>query len=276
VSAVLAAITPVTNDATLTATPRTVKNDDGIPPALDATIYDTSVVDIVFEVTDTRPGHTYSIYRRTVGDINGLGTTEGAYELVPGISANFGPAKGVLTTVGTITGTVKLQYNPSAQRQLYDYEVRAYKNGEQVGVSTAIQTAAKDAVTTSGVNTSITPFTPSGGTADDNTQWYGVLLSSFTNAVNNQLIEGETVYIYGRLDPNHPAPTGLDQLQPDEDTISIGTVEYYDGTTEHPYPTFANGGLANGETGPNTVGAGYWVRASAYFSGLTAEVKVAE
>jgi hypothetical protein len=271
----VSAITPVANNPALSATAVEVKEDDGIFPTSGATGFDTSDVDILFEVTDTRPEHTYSIYRQTVGDINGLGTTAtGDYELVPGLSVNFGPAIGPVVAAGTIDGTVKLQYHPTAQRQQYNYQLRAYIDGVQVGADTDT-VAAKDAVTLGTVDTSIGAFGP----ANNQTRWYGVLLSGITSGVpaSKQLMEEETVYIYGRLDPNHPAPTAPDQDQPVESTTLIGdsAATYYDGSTEHPYPSYPAGDLSAGETGPSQ--PGYWIRASAYYvysgSTITAEVK---
>jgi hypothetical protein len=230
---------------------RTVTIDDA------TNILDTSVVDIVFEV-NTDPGYTYSIYRQAVGNSNGTGnTTAGDYAPVSAAMTNFGPA-------ATADGIVKLQYNPTPQRQIYNYQLRVYKDGEQIPGNAYTLTSQIAAKLT--LNVAVTTTAVSGA-VDAETQWYGVTPANITGlAATDELISGEAVYIYGRLNPNHPAPTSPAQNQPDGNTVLIGTARYYDGSTTYPWPT-----VPAGETPMMTTG--YWVQGSAYYNSVTGEVK---
>jgi hypothetical protein len=234
----------VTDDNSVTANP---------------TIIDTSVNAIYFEVTATRPGYTYSIYRQKVGEANGVGNTAtGDYELVPGIPVNFGPAAGNLLANGTINGTVKLQYEPTPQRQNYNYELRTYKDGESVGTDNQGATPAKNAINIGAVTNSA-DF----GTAPTVTRWYGVTPAGLGgNAYNSQLMSGEAVHIYARLNP--PAVTAPSVTGEPSSTADIGTAGYIDLAT-YTTPT--------GEIAPPATG--YWVKVNGDYdlSTLRAEVK---
>jgi hypothetical protein len=230
---------------------RTVRADDS------ANYLDTSVVAIVFEVYETRSGYTHSIYRQARGEPNGDGyDAKGDYELVPGIAANFEAAAGT-TSTGDYDAVVKLQYNPELPRQKYSYQLRWYKDGEEVDTQNYSPLAAKSPITYYYVTS-----TSSAGASTNEIRWYGV---ESTN-LSDELISVESISIYGRRDPNQPtAPVPPNQNQPSANTTLIGVAEYCDGTTAHPWPT----------TDALSSTPGYWVSASAYYdlSTLTAEVK---
>jgi hypothetical protein len=255
---------PLNQNASLAIATVTVRLDDGTTAA--PTYLDTSLVDIQFQVT-THPnsGYTYTIERQKIGETNGVGNaTKGDWEPVPGIPEKFPAAVGKITAGGT-DGIAKYQYNPTPQRQKYDYRVITYQGQEQIGTSNASTLAAKGAVTITTISQ-----TAASGAANAETRWYYVTPTNLTGATGGQLVSGESVYIYGRRDPNHPAPTPPDQSQPDDGTTLIGggAATWYDGSTAYPWPTTPAGTLPSAGTG-----AGYYINGSAYFGTLTAEVK---
>jgi hypothetical protein len=264
---------PATYNVGWTVSPVSVTADDGLPPATGATGADTSRNAIVFLVA-TEPGYTYSIYRQPIGETNGIGDeAKSTFDLVPG--ATFAAVAGTLDTTDA-DGIYKFQYTPDLQRQKYRYEIRAYKDGA-LADSTSTTTAARSAVGISSgdINTTVSFGTaPALDVIGTQTRWYYIDATDLTNTVSGQLISGESVYIYGRVNPNlsiTPAPSPSLQI---EGTTLVGdrAASYYDGSTANPWPTVANGLLSAGETAPPNV-RGYWVRGSAYYGSLTAEVK---
>jgi hypothetical protein len=271
----ITSVGPATTTVSFTAASLLITDDDDNITGVTSTNLDTSIRAIVFEVsTVPESGETYTIFRRKVGNENGTGSTEsGNWEPVTG-AVDFAPGKGTLSSSDG-DGIVKLQISVTAQqRQKYIYILKAYKDGEEVssyyspiyanGNSSAAIVAAKSAIT---INTSSIQTTAAFGEANAQTRWYGVLPADIKDSDGNplELIAGESVLIYGRLDPNHPVQTGANKPKPLESTSVIGTATYYTDALL----------AANTDTNkPNDVG--YWVRGvSAYYNddSLSAEVK---
>jgi hypothetical protein len=223
---------------------------------------DTSRNAIVFTFSTKDPEnkYTYSLYRQAVGETNGTGNeVKGDYELVPGIPEKFASAPGVANYGG---GVVKQQYTPDLQRQQYNYKVRVYEgaavyNDYEYSPSLPAKSSA------SGLFSYAYAATPPSGAANAETVWYLAYLTG-------ELQSGETVYVYGRRDPNHPAPTQPAQNQPVNSTELIGTAQYYDGSTAYPYPTPSP---ATEVVPSSSSGSGYYVKGSYYFTNLSGEVK---
>jgi hypothetical protein len=270
----LASVSPAATTVSFKAASLLITADDDNIAGVASTNLDTSIHAIVFEVaTVPESGETYTIFRRKVGNENGTGSTEsGNWEPVTG-AVDFAAGKGTLSD-GDGDGIVKLQLLVTAQqRQKYIYIIKAYKDGEELnpssgygpiyanGNSSDATIAAKAAIT---ISTGAIQTTTPVGETNAQTRWYGVLPTGFGGGVvNQQLISGESVYIYGRFNPN---PAGTTPVNADG-TILIGSATYYDSA--------AIGALTD-TVKPTAVG--YWIKGSAYYisspsSTLTAEVK---
>jgi hypothetical protein len=214
---------------------------------------DTSSYDILIQIK-AEPNAKYTVYRQVVGESNGTGSAiNGDYEPVTGLVDIAGAP-----SADNESGILKLQYTPSVQRQQYNYKVVGVKTGaypkEKIYSSSKAAKPSLYAYHSYNYYASLSGE----GTGASKTQYYYIGISGGSNG---QLMSGETITVYGRIDPAYNSPNYPAQSQPTGSTQLIGTAVYYSLTT---MPTVLG-----------SAPAGYYIRASAGLdiNSITCEVK---
>ena len=148
-----------------------------------------------------------------MGETNGTGAeVKEDYQLIQG---------SIAAGAGTFTGPapVSIRYTPPAQRQKYNYQLRFYKDGEELSPSGGITTVIGNHAVKAPLTATAAQLTIFGNAYAEN--------AIYTSVPSVPLQGGETITIFGQLNPNKSKVTPPVPAEPNQTAVSIGTAAYY-------------------------------------------------